>query len=186
MLIAMQAELDPKRRVLLWEANATKEADKALRAGGDLGEAFMILHGNRAPAWAFNHWQAGRMSNDQLRSIILGAYSGAEYPCRAMPRQLWLDAFKAIGFISDGRPRPTAPVEVWRAQAGRTVGLSWTENRAVADFFHDRNLSRGMHDCRMLHGFAAPSSVLAIIDNERPPETELLVKPTPKFWTEEP
>jgi hypothetical protein len=144
---------------------------------GDLEAAIARLGRNDAPA-ALRDWhEAGRIGVQQLRLVLLGVWELVEFPCRALPRRTWLSWFETSGFLSDGPPRPTAPLEVWRAQVGRIAGLSWTQDRDRAVWFHRRNVETWRFpETRLLHTFAPPAAILALIDEGRG-EREVLVHP---------
>jgi hypothetical protein len=173
--IAMRTVADLRRIV-------RKEIDEALRiaenrwAEGDLSGAIFRVGRNEAPGFLDQLWIRGAVTVEQLRVVLLDVWSGAEFPCRLLPRKIWLEWFAAAGFLSGaGQPAPTQPVEVWRSQVGRQLGLSWTRDHKIAVWFQERNQSRGLAS-RLLHGFARPASVLAFCDKGRA-ESEVIVHP---------
>lgn len=110
-----------------------------------------------------------------LAAVLPDAWSGPEFPMRRLKRQTWLQLFSEAGFCSDkGRPAPTEPIEVWRAQVGRTLGLAWTTDRKKARWFHSRNLRVGLQST-LLRGIVTPRGVLAFIDGRN--ENEVIVHP---------
>ena len=152
-------------------------AERAL-ALGDLLGALGWVGRNDAAQLLRELYLAGRVDDDQLRSVLLGVWSGAEFPCRYLPRWQWLILFEKAGFLSDtGAAAPTEPIELWRAQVGRTMGLSWTRDREQATWFHERNARLGLQG-RILHTVAAPRAVLAVIDGaDSRGEREVIVQP---------
>jgi hypothetical protein len=133
---------------------------------------------NDAPV-VFRDWRAaGLIDDQQLRSILLSLWEMAEFPLRTLPRRTWLEWFALAGFVSDtGATAPTEPIEVWRAQAGRVLGLSWTRDHDRANWFHKRNVETwNLSGPRLLHTFAPPNTILGVIDGGRG-EREVIVDP---------
>ncbi|MEI9940361.1 MAG: hypothetical protein WDO69_24355 [Pseudomonadota bacterium] len=96
---------------------------------GDLKGAVECLPGNLGAA-TFAEWRAaGLIDDEQLRSVLLRIFCLAGWPCRALPRAKWLEWFAVTGFVSDnGALPPKQPIQVWRVEYGRELGLSWTRN----------------------------------------------------------
>ena len=134
-----------------------------------------ILRGrNQAPGELYAEgWRPERLGD------VLALWSSAEWPCRALPRRVWLDWFRLVA-----PPVGTEPLEVWRAQRGRTIGLAWATTHDQAEWFHRRNVELfGLSDARMLHGIAPGPAVLWCGRNGRG-ESEAIIDPTNgKFWT---
>lgn len=142
---------------------------------GELNRALTLMGRDDAPRLFRELWDSGRITPAQLREHILDLWSAVEFPCRSLPRRVWMEWFEAVGFVSDaGRSAPTEDLEVWRAQTGRTLGLSWTTDPDKARWFHARNELVGLAST-VLHGFAKPEGVLAFCD--RRPEREVIVHP---------
>ena len=74
-----------------------------LRAGRLWGPRFLGI-------WWINHF----LDPQALRQIILPIWSGAEGPERALGQHNWIILFKTTGYVSDGAPPPTAPLQVFR------------------------------------------------------------------------
>jgi hypothetical protein len=156
------------------DAWARTEAEKRL-AEGDLDGALGALGRHRVPSWLYEKDRAGKIDTSQLRAFLLDAWSGAEYPCRRLPRGVWLDWFARTGFLSDtDTPAPSKPLKVWRSQVGRVFGLAWTLDVEKAQWFHDRNVERGF-DSRLLCRSVDPSGVLALINDGQ--EREVVAHP---------
>ncbi len=137
---------------------------------GDVSAIVTLVGRNEAPHCIKYWFESEIISFEQLRSVLLNMWCSAEFPCRALPRRLWLDWFRRAGYLSDeSAPRPTKPTEVWRAQAGRVRGLSWTTDKDKAVWFHKRNELLRLKDPLVLRGFVQPSGVLALTGarNER-------------------
>lgn len=155
---------------------------------GDLLGAAAALGRNEAVPWFFLRHSEKRLDAAQLRLVILHLWQMAEFPCRYLSKADWLNWFGRSGFLSDtDRLAPTRPIEVWRSQVGRTIGLSWTEDREKAIWFHERNRDGfGLRNARVLHGFAPPKQVLAFINApDSRHESEVIVDTTRRFWTVE-
>jgi hypothetical protein len=144
-------------------------------AMGELNRALTLMGRHDAPRLFRELWDSGRITPAQLREHILDLWSAVAFPCRSLPRRVWLEWFEAVGFVSDaGRRAPTRNVEIWRAQTGRTLGLSWTTDPDKARWYHERNELIGLAS-KVLHGYAKPEGVLAFCD--RRPEHEVIVHP---------
>lgn len=169
----------PIAKQIVSGAKAALAEAEAMVKRGDVAGALCRLGRNPAVQF-FDHWRAtGLISDEQLRAHLLEVWSMAEFPCRYLPRGTWLEWFRVAGFLSDGEPAPTEPVEVWRAQVGRTWGLSWTRDVKQAFWFSQRNSERfALKDVRVLRGFAPPAAVLAIVAGpESRGENEVIVNP---------
>ncbi len=150
-------------------------------AAGDLARYCTLLGRNDAPGCVREPYDVGAISAWQLTDIVGHLWCLCEWPCRAVPRRIWLAWFQAAAFVSDtGRAQPEAPLRVWRAQVGRTIGLSWTTNSERARWFRARNERAGRRDARIMHAVAQPRDVLALIDGRN--EDEVLVSPATRFW----
>ena len=71
----------------------------------------------------------------------------AEWPANNLPAGQWVDLFEEAGFTRDGKPvpRPQRPVTLYRGcHHERRFGMSWTTDRAQAEWFVGRNLGRGV------------------------------------------
>jgi hypothetical protein len=154
------------------------QAAEVLLAAGNVEGAIARLGRNDAPAALRNWHEAGRIDVQQLRQVLLGVWELVEFPCRALPRRTWLGWFERVGFVSDsGAAMPTEATEVWRAQVGRVLGLSWSRDREKAMWFHKRNVETWRFpETRLLRTFAPPAAILALVDEGRG-EREVLVHP---------
>ena len=151
-------------------------------ACGDI-EGFLVTRGrNNAPAALRMLDIRGMISDDQLRQVLTGVWSAAEFPLRCLPRRIWLAWFRRTGFLGPGGA-PADPVEVWRSQVGRQVGLAWTTSEETARWFQKRNVERGFF-ARLLRGLAPAERLLAVIGEEGRGEKEVIVAPGRKFWVE--
>jgi hypothetical protein len=122
--------------------------------------------------------QGFALDGPQDFDLVMALWCMAEWPCRQLPRDCWI---RWWGVVTTDRPPEPEPLEIWRAQAGRRIGLSWTTDRELAVWFHNRNQRLGLKDARLLRGFAPPKSVLWRGLNGRN-ESEAIVKPAPRFW----
>ena len=152
-------------------------AHQLVRAG-DLSGACRRVGRNAAPAF-LNLWrEQGLVTDAMLRAELLDVWQLVEFPCRALPRRRWLEWFSVTGFLSDtDTPRPSAPIDVYRAQVGRTWGLSWTIDRDRAKWFVERNHRLGFGG-GLLCGCAPPVAMLATIRGSRSRnEGEIILDP---------
>ncbi|WP_410583878.1 hypothetical protein [Amycolatopsis sp. lyj-108] len=80
-----------------------------------------------------------QLVTDHALSGFVGlAWSNAERPDLALPRDRWRTLFAAAGYTEDGRrvPRPTQPLRLYRGSvADRRDDWSWTESRDVARIY---------------------------------------------------
>jgi hypothetical protein len=137
----------------------------------------LALYGrNAAPQILVMLDAAGRLHGPDMGRVLLEAWQVAEWPMRALPRRSWLEWFQRAGFTSYKTPRPPAPVTLYRAQVGRTIGMSWTTELDQAIWFHGRNGRYGFSDARLLRATVAPVRILGIVDGGRD-ESEVIVNP---------
>lgn len=109
--------------------------------------------------------------------FVMQLWDGAEWPCRQMHRDEWIRWWRIVA----PQRGQGDPVELWRGQARRRIGLSWTPDRSCAEWFCQRNKYFGFPDVRLLHGLAPPHSVLWSGINSRG-ESEAVVDPAVRFW----
>lgn len=153
--------------------------------GRDFVGAFATVGRNANPVCLALWRRLGIVSDADLARAVPDAWSAAEWPCRAVPRRIWLEWFAVAGFVSDppGRPAPTEPLEVWRAQVGRVLGLAWTTSEERGRWFHDRNANYfKFSGARLLRGTVQPAGVLALCDGRE--ESEVIVHPKRVRWQE--
>ena len=136
---------------------------------------------DRAPYECWERYRRDQIAIDDLRRVICRLWSATEFPCRTLPRWVWLDWFRATGFVSDcDRSAPTHPIEVWRAQVGYPIGLAWSTCRERAWGLYERNAHEFGHPARLLHGFVKPSTVLALVRDQG--QVAVLADPRGRFW----
>lgn len=84
------------------------------------------------------------MPKDALADLLSTAWTMPEWPVGGDPytAELWVRAFRAVGFVTtdDDHPAPPAePITLWRgAVPAHKRGLSWTADRQRAEWFRDR------------------------------------------------
>ncbi len=132
---------------------------------------------NYGPAILFDWWYFGKLTRDDLRAVIGGVWSGAEYPSRSLGQADWVGLFRKVGFVSDtGQPPPTEPMTVHRGTSwGRRRGMAWTTDEAVAGWFADRYRRMGL-EAMVFTVTVEPGAVLAMLAEERN-ESEVVVDP---------
>ncbi|UUV32345.1 hypothetical protein NQK81_02505 [Amycolatopsis roodepoortensis] len=75
------------------------------------------------------------ITDHDLSGFVGLAWSNAERPDLALPRDRWRTLFAAAGYTDDGPrvPRPTQPLRLYRGSvADRRADWSWTDSRDVA------------------------------------------------------
>lgn len=115
---------------------------------------------NEMPALLLRAWLNETISDDECREHICHAYNAAEWPCRLLPPEAWVATFQRLGWAGD-LPRPEEPTVLYRAQVGKDLGLSWTPDLQMAEFFHGRNLLFGFEEAEILAITAQPDWVVA-------------------------
>ena len=143
---------------------------------GDLKGAVALLP-PKLGASTLARWRADGMINDeQLRAVLLRIWCLAEYPCHDLPRSTWLEWFAIAGFVTDNRDLPPKkPIQVWRVEYGRQLGLSWTRNPEVIERFVARGNFNGLAG-RVLRTHIPPEKVLGFVEARN--EQEVIVHPT--------
>jgi hypothetical protein len=122
-------------------------------------------------------YACGAVSIRELRRVLLTVWSRGIWPGRKLTRAGWLELFRAAGYLSDSAtPQPSRAVQLFRAEAGKTIGLAWTSDAAVAERFHAHNLAAAIGEARLVSRLVQPSAVLATIDQHG--ESEFVIDPT--------
>jgi hypothetical protein len=135
---------------------------------------------HNGPAMLYDWWQEGEITTAELRELILGVWSGADWPLLSLDEGTWIEWFEETGFVSDsGCEKPSEPVTVYRgasiASAGR--GMSWTFEIDRARWFAERELLVGHGPAGVYEVVVPPTYLLAIVERERPGEAEAIVDP---------
>jgi len=109
---------------------------------------------NELPVILMDAFNEGEFHDDldQLAIAIEDAWTGCEWPARALDLFEWGAMFEAVGYLENTTrsPRPSSVPVLYRAQAGREVsGMSWTDDLDQARWFHNRNKEFGF-DSRLL------------------------------------
>jgi hypothetical protein len=144
---------------------------------GDYESALHMAGRRYGPLFLSGWFAADHLSRDELRSLILPAWTMAEWPVRAIGEKAWLAMFKAAGFVStDGSPPPTEPLTVWRGDT-KPRGMSWTLEREVADF-HARRYNLMGFPAVVYEATVPPRAVLGTdLEPEGRGEREVIVNP---------
>jgi hypothetical protein len=135
---------------------------------------------NHGPALLYDAQVLGVISNVTLARVIGGIWSGAEFPERSLTRRDWVALFRAAGFTIDGHPgeQPSEAVRLWRgAPHGRHRGMSWTNDRAVAEKFAAGRADGGYlgRTPGKVWETLAPGAVVLCIDNHSRQEAEYVL-----------
>lgn len=128
----------------------------------------------------FDWWVSGVIDAEEMAGVILGAWDhGAVAHLDDLGSETWIEMFEETGFVADPpRPRPTVPTVIYRAQPvdAPELGMSWTTDRAVADWFRDR-WERAEIDAEIWRASAPPHAVLGMTNGRE--EHEVIVSPSP-------
>ena len=151
-----------------------------MTAAEDLTREALRLGRNAGPHLLQDWYLAGRLTTDDLRSVICEVWSSAEYPQQHLRLVDWVDMFRRAGFVSErGAPAPTEPLTVYRgATWGRRRGMAWTTDEAMAEWFASR--WRGVTDGEtyVFTVNVEPAAVLAFCDaDDGRGESEVVVDP---------
>lgn len=98
---------------------------------------------NEMPEALIRQWRNGVVNTEQLRYLLGDAWTMPEFPLSAAPMNVWLEMFRAPGFVSDCRHEgpPNAPVQLYRgAMVGWERAMSWTTDFDRALWFVQRNV----------------------------------------------
>ncbi len=139
-----------------------------------------FLGRNAGTALLSDWWYGGKLTRDDLHAVIGDVWSGAEWPAAALGQREWVSFFRIAGFVSDdGRPVPTEPIKVYRGSTwGRRRGMSWTEDRARAEWFAARWNARETGAGLVFETTVQPEAVLALLNAEGGrKEAEVVVDP---------
>ena len=108
----------------------------------DVIDAVLLRAGrNFGPAIILGLYEEGLLSRQDAGHLVPYVWAMAEFPLRQLDPDSWRALFAFAGYTIDGvrRARPRNPRRLYRGAArGYRDGWSWTENRAVAQWFVDR------------------------------------------------
>jgi hypothetical protein len=110
----------------------------------------------------------------ELRAVLPGVWSMAEFPSQLLTLRGWVEPFRTAGFVSEpaGLAPPTEPLTIYRGTTlGRRRGLSWTTDRATAQWFANR-FALADFEAFVFTTIVEPRTVLR---SARPPESEVVV-----------
>jgi hypothetical protein len=153
-------------------ATAERAAGKplnALRTPDEIKTALGALPGPWTPDLLISLWRKGRLKQEHLRVTLLNVWRYLDHPA-AWPMRTWRAIFRCAGFLSDGEPRPTRALTVYRGctPEGRR-GMSWGTQRWVAEKFANYWVDQGYSTVRG-HVYKArvnPGNLLAMIPGEK-------------------
>jgi hypothetical protein len=150
-----QLTADAERRITarVNEAVQQRDYEKALLAAGR----------NAGPSMLYLWFETGRLTRDELRSLILDVWQMAEWPVRSLGERTWLRMFKTAGFVSDtDAAAPTTPLTVWRG-ATQSRGMSWTLDQDRARWFVQRDREWFGFQAVVFEASIPPQAVLGLI-----------------------
>ena len=63
--------------------------------------ALAFVGPSAAPLLLHSWWSLGEIGENDLRSLLPGAWKGVEFPQRSLKRSRWSELFAAAGFVSE-------------------------------------------------------------------------------------
>lgn len=174
--------LSGEQRDLITQGRAALAA--AIHAAWDRGDLprVMDLVGNEERPVIVFEWFALGVEPDQLAPCVLDAWTHGHRHHGTIPAESWLELFDFVGFVSDPpRPRP-AIVEAWRGQPlGAPVGMCWSRDPAMAEWFRDRWEDRGV-PAEVLHAVIPGGALLGMCDARGESEVVVDVRTLGSVW----
>lgn len=123
---------------------------------------------NHSPALLFDLYFGGSLDLRCNPGLVADVWSDTEFPTGSVEWELmWRAAFEAAGYTHDGESasRPAESITLYRGcHHERRLGMSWTSNPVVAQWFADRDLGYGQGNVYVHH--AQPDELLAFIGTE--------------------
>lgn len=110
------------------------------------------------------------------QQVVPSAWSAAEFPMLQLEPAEWRELFDLAGYTVEGRPapRPESALTLYRgALPAHRDGWSWTDDRALAQWFADRPHNAGKG--RVWVASVTPDRLLARISEQRDGESEYVV-----------
>jgi hypothetical protein len=144
----------------------------------DYAEVMARAGRNACPRLIYQWDTEGLLGVEQLRKLLPDAWTGPEFPARALPHWYWVDLFRRAGFISDTLIEIREVTTIYRGAVRRwRKGMSWTVDLDKARWFAERNAHFFHKPARVYAAEIAREDVLAIFFTERPGEAEVAVAP---------
>ncbi len=141
--------------------------------------ALAFVGPSAAPLLLHSWWSLGEIGDDDLRSLLPGAWKGVEFPQRSLKRSRWSELFAAAGFVSEppGLDPPSEALELYRGSTpGHARGLSWTTSRKRAEGYAKGWPSTGSRVPAVYVIEALPEAVVAIIQSGK--DRDVVVDPS--------
>ena len=114
---------------------------------------------------------------DQLIAAVGDAWTGCEFPERAMHRRDWLHIFRAAGYHDDLSPAvPPTTLTLWRGGIKRTR-MAWTADRDQAEWFQNRFVDRGLGPGKLWTVKVGADRLLAHYHAHHRSESEYVIDP---------
>ena len=140
--------------------DATRAEVLALGRSLTVDEAETVLSRvgrNDAPAMLVDLMTLGRVDVAAVAAVLVGVWSGAEYPAVSLGTREWVGLFRRAAY-----PPPSAPLVVYRGAPPRYArGMSWTTDRDRAAWFAQRWTRHLAHVYTVT---VDPAAVLADVD----------------------
>ena len=167
--------VEAMRRNLAALVQRAREAEAERR----YGDAVSLLGRDRGPH-ALDAWWPD-LNLKERRQLVLEVWEMAEYPAVDLGEQRWVSMFKEVGFISDGRPKPTSPIRAWRGASVTSEGrgMSWTIDPKQAGDFAFRRSDRLGIPTAIYVTLIPPTAILALsgFSEDSRGEEEIIVDP---------
>ena len=110
-----------------WQRSDRLTVDEAEVVLGRVGR-------NGAPAVLFDLFYSGCLGSDAMPALVAQTWSRAEWPASNVPRRIWIEWFRLAAYAASADP-----LTVYRGATPRFArGMSWTIDRAKAQWFGDR------------------------------------------------
>lgn len=120
---------------------------------------------NELPGILIDAFRRDEFAEDlpELAVAIEDAWTGCEFPARSLDLWEWVELFDAVGYLENGKrsQRPDVIPTLYRATVVGSVGMSWTDSREQAEWFHARNRRYGFEGEILTLAEVAPVDVLA-------------------------
>jgi len=116
----------------------------------NVSDALLKMGRNSEPALLCDLESEGLLSPALAAKFVGSAWSGCEYPDRALARDEWKGLFELAGYTVDGvaAERPVGPIRLYRGTVPERSGdWSWTDNIEVA-----KGYAAGTSACRPVGG----------------------------------
>jgi hypothetical protein len=134
----------------------------------DYAEVMAGAGRNACPRLIYQWDMGGLLGVEQLRKLLPDAWTGAEFPARALPHWYWVDLFRKAGFMSDTLTEIGEVTTIYRgAVQRRRKGMPWTLDPERANWWFAKRNAISRLQGRICSAEVARKDVLAIFFNQR-------------------